>query len=364
MAQKIYTFDEIKARIIGRGSKSSKIEWLKNEAGFNETDAEATYRLVIMANPRPAPTRRQRREVREAAFELMHFTVGVELECTNVDRGRVRRICSERGIATHDDYNNYNHRDSRDSYKLMSDGSLRRSRGDSYGTCEIVTPILNDLASLKTVCEILNEAGAKVNKSCGLHVHFGASTFTDAQWRRIICNYGRIEAIIDGFMPASRRGDGCGWCHTITDHARVIERMPSPTFSQMRSVVAYGDASGARYHKVNLEAFARHHTIEFRQHAGTIDFAKIENWVKFLAGLLTYSIKNEALLEARTLNDLPFLTAEQKAFFKGRSNRFAERENREAVYAEAETVYNRPSRCGGYSQREADLAGAFAGLPM
>lgn len=358
MAQN-YTFDEIKARVIGRGSKASKIEWLTKEAGYTERDAESTYNLILMLNPRPAPTRRQRREVREATeavFQLMHFTVGVELECTNVNRNEVRRICAERGIATRDDFHDYNHRDSRDTYKLMSDGSLRRSRSDAYPTCEIVTPVLNDLASLKTVCEILNEAGASVNKSCGLHVHFGAARFTDAQWRRIICNYGRIERIIDAFMPASRRGDASQWCASIVEHARRIEARPGMTREAMRSEF------GGRYHKVNLEAFARHSTIEFRQHSGTIDFAKIENWVKFLAGLLTYSIQNEALLEARTIDDLPFLNREQKAFFKRRTNGHAERENRPAVYTEAEAVYNRPSRCGGYSQREADLAGAFAGL--
>ena len=358
MAQN-YTFDEIKARVIGRGSKASKIEWLTKEAGYTERDAESTYNLILMLNPRPAPTRRQRREVREATeavFQLMHFTVGVELECTNVNRSEVRRICAERGIATRDDFHDYNHRDSRDTYKLMSDGSLRRGRRDSYPTCEIVTPVLNDLSSLKTVCEILNEAGASVNKSCGLHVHFGAARFTDAQWRRIICNYGRIERIIDAFMPASRRGDTSQCCASIVEHARRIEARPGMTREAMRCEI------GGRYHKVNLEAFARHSTIEFRQHSGTIDFAKIENWVKFLAGLLTYSIQNEALLEARTLDDLPFLNREQKAFFKRRTNGHAEREHREAVYAEAETVYNRPSRCGGYSQREADLAGAFAGL--
>lgn len=309
-----FTFDEIRARIIGRGSKASKIDWLCKEAGFKAEDAEATYRLIMMVSPRPAATRRERREAREAVYELIHFTVGVEMECTNVNRSAVRRACDERGIATHDDYHCYNHRDSQDSYKLMSDGSLRPSRGDMYSTCEIVTPVLNDLSSLKTVCEVLNAAGCKVNKTCGLHVHFGAADFTDAQWRRIIINYARIEDIIDGFMAPSRQGDGCTWCRSIKNHARQIETMTDPTFAQMR--YAFGED---RYHKVNLEAFQRHHTIEFRQHAGTINFTKIENWVNFLAGLLTYSIKNEELLTATTIDELPFLSASQKRYFKSRS---------------------------------------------
>jgi len=309
-----YTFDEIRARIIARGSKAAKLFWLTNEAGFKPEDAEATYRLIMMIAPRPTATRRERREAREAFYELIHFTVGVELECTNVNRDAVRRACADRGIATHDDYNCYNHRDSQSSYKLMSDSSLRPTRGDTYGTCEIVTPVLNDLDSLKTVCDVLNDAGCKVNRTCGMHVHFGAADFTNAQWRRIILNYARIESIIDGFMAPSRKGDGCQWCRSIINHADEIERMYDPTFEDMRQAFRCD-----RYHKVNLEAFSRHKTIEFRQHAGTINFTKIENWVKFLAGLLTYSIKNEELLTATTVDELPFLSASQKRYFKSRA---------------------------------------------
>jgi hypothetical protein len=310
-----YTIDEIRARIIARGSKTSKIDWLTKEAGFSKADAENTYRLVMLSLPPVPVTRRVRRQV----FRLLHFTVGVEIECTNIDRIRVREICAERGIATTDDYHNYNHRDSSTNYKLMSDGSLSRSRGDRYMPCEIVSPVLRDLSSLSTVCDVINEAGAKVNRTCGLHVHFGASRFTDDQWRRIVINYGRIESVIDSFMPPSRRGRASQWCDTVVDHAAEFEARPGLTRGQMASWL------GSRYHKVNLEAYDRHQTIEFRQHAGTTEFKKIENWVNFLAGLLSYSIQNEELLTATTIDELPFLNARQKAYFNRRAAAFARR---------------------------------------
>lgn len=305
-----YTFDEITAKIIAVGGKASKINWLVNEAGYNRVDAESTYRLIMMLHPEAnVPASRR--------FRVQHFTVGVELECVNVNRDAVRLACAARGIATRDDYHNYNHCDSADTYKLMSDSSLHGDGDDVYDTCEIVTPVLNDLSSLKTVCEVLNAAGCKVNKSCGLHVHFGASRFTDAQWRRIVCNYGRIERIIDGFMPVSRRGNNSQWCDSIVEQALRVEARPGITRESIKYEI------GGRYHKVNLEAYSRHQTIEFRQHSGTINFEKIENWVNFLAGLLSYSIQNEALIEANTVEDLPFLTRAQKDFFKARTEALA-----------------------------------------
>lgn len=351
-----YTFDEITAKILANGSKASKIDWLCNEAGFTPTDAENTYRLIIAVNPRPAATRRQRREAREAAFELIHFTVGVELECVNVSRAAVRDACAARGIQTRDDFHNYNHNDSADTYKLMSDSSLRGGRRDRYQPCEIVTPVLNDLSSLKTVCEVLREAGAKVNKSCGLHVHFGAANFTVEQWRRIVINYARIEDIIDSFMPESRRENNSQWCASVKSAARDLECRDIDSFDIIRRQV------GGRYHKVNLEAFDCHHTIEFRQHAGTIEFTKIENWVNFLAGLLTYSINNTDILTATSIDELPFLSDAQKRFFKARANEFARREGRETRYEFRERRNDpAPRRThAGYDLRAADLASAFA----
>ena len=314
-----YTFDEITAKIIARGSKASKIEWLTKEAGFDKEAAESTYALIMRITPREAPTRRQRRERREAIFEVMHFTVGVEIECVNVNRARIRQACAEHGISTRDDFHNYNHSDSNDTYKLMSDSSLQSSRGDRYPTCEIVSPVLNTLESLKTVCDIINEAGAKANSSCGLHVHFGASSFSGEVWRRVILNYARIEDIIDSFMPQSRRASNSCWCGSVRAAARRIELYNYNDYRSIRNAI------GTRYSKVNLESFTRHNTIEFRQHGGTTNFEKIEKWINFLAAFLTWTINHEDLLTATTIDELPFLNAEQKRFFNGRRTYFANR---------------------------------------
>ncbi len=40
-----------------------------------------------------------------------------------------------------------------------------------------------------------------------------------------------------------------------------------------------------RYRSVNLLALAKHGTIEFRQHAGTLDPDKLGAWVRFLFAL-------------------------------------------------------------------------------
>ena len=72
-----------------------------------------------------------------------------------------------------------------------------------------------------------------------------------------------------------------------------------------------------RYFKVNAVAYDRHRTIEFRQHQGTTDYEKISKWVMFLAKLVEYSFKNECPT-CTTIEEIPFLNDEEKAYFTAR----------------------------------------------
>ena len=77
------------------------------------------------------------------------------------------------------------------------------------------------------------------------------------------------------------------------------------------------DMMNSRYYKINSHAYIRHQTIEFRQHSGTTDYEKISNWIAFLAALVKYSEKNE-ITACATIDEIPFLNAEQKAYFNNR----------------------------------------------
>ena len=54
------------------------------------------------------------------------------------------------------------------------------------------------------------------------------------------------------------------------------------------------------YKKVNICAFARHGTIEFRQHQGTLSFEKIVNWISFCQEFVNHSKKTS---NTKSIND-------------------------------------------------------------
>ena len=238
---------------------------------------------------------------RKGAFDFSKLTFGVEIECYNVLRESLISKGSQNGLNivsreyTHV-HTNY--------FKIVSDSSI-----EGQNSNEVVTPVLrgkNGLSDLEMLCKSLEEVGARVNRSCGLHVHIGAEKMTDAHYCRLVRNYQKFEMAIDSFMPLSRRMNNSRWCRTLFGHN--FEHCT--TKGEIAAELGYD-----RYHKVNAESYSRHKTIEFRQHSGTTSYDKISHWVMFLAKLVEYSYKNEAERYCETIEDLPFLNDEEKAYF-------------------------------------------------
>ena len=235
------------------------------------------------------------------------FTFGVEIECLMM---RSRFIERARDNRMQYEYQGYNHTDNRSYYKFVTDSSIH---GDNPIEC--VSPILegndNGFESLKNCCKTLNEADAKVNRSTGLHVHIGASGMTDEWFLNIFKNYKALEAIIDTFMAPSRRRDNNTFCKSLQGY----------NFDYACNTIADLQRKlSSRYYKVNPMSINRHGTIEFRQHQGTTDFEKISNWVRFCAELVQWSKENVLSNDALSIDNIPFITESEKAFFKSRAN--------------------------------------------
>lgn len=234
---------------------------------------------------------------------------GIEIEAYNCDRQRLARELQEAGINVV--VEGYNH-NTRNHWKLVTDGSLTGNN-----TFELVSPVLegeSGLRELQKVCWVLDFCDVKVNDSCGLHIHMDAADFTIETWRNLATTYRRLEPVIDSFMPNSRRHNH--YCKSLTgiSEQRIGE---AQTIEQLRH--AFGND---RYHKLNLEAYARHRTVEFRQHGGTTNFTKMENWIRFVANMITFAQQGTVNTRCQ-LSNIPFLTADQKTFFQLRTKKLA-----------------------------------------
>ncbi len=218
---------------------------------------------------------------------------GVEFEAYGVTQQKLKTELERLGIAV--EIEGYNHT-TREHWKIVSDASLSGSN-----TFELVSPVLHGEAGLEQVakvCKALKKCNALINKSCGMHIHFGANDFNLTQWKNLYKNYLNYEGVIDSFMPMSRRGNENQYCRSLMHHFRS-ERDAFAAIDSANNVkqISQKVSGSSRYFKINAESFFRHGTVEFRQHAGTIEIDKVLNWVKFLNNLIEFSKSNVSNLK-------------------------------------------------------------------
>lgn len=246
---------------------------------------------------------------RAGLWDVNALTIGCEFEICQFDREALQNEMARRGKTLH--YEGYNHTD-RNYYKVVSDSSLQ---GANPG--EVVTPILNNEGELEAICASLAEARAKVNRTCGLHVHFGrdcnGAKIEAAHILNIYRAYAACQNAINSILPSSRRNN---------NYCRVLRS----ELINVRSLSEAGRYITSRYFAINVNS--RHNTIEFRQHGGTIEFGKVSNWIKFLKALILWAKYNTPDREYATIDEVPFLEGELLTWFQRRAAYFARRENR------------------------------------
>jgi len=229
---------------------------------------------------------------------------GIEIELTLPHRSAT--LASRLGAVGIDCYvEGYNHR-TRDYWKITSDATVHG--GDGYSPMELVSPPLqgrDGLAQLETVCAVLAELDAKVNRSCGLHIHHDANDLDIEAWKLVAKCYVKHENTIDQLMAPSRRGNGNQWARSLRNS--YIGNTVAEVFARIDACNdnwSIQNVFRTRYVKLNLEASAVHGTIEFRQHHGTTNFAKIAAWTCLTQGFVTRSVAHKPVM-LRT-SDKPF----------------------------------------------------------
>jgi hypothetical protein len=228
-------------------------------------------------------------EILNLPFEYnFNRSFGIELEIYGATREDLIREITRAGIEI--EAQSYNHLTST-KWKIVTDGSISGANGN-----EIVSPVLSGLdgiEQIKKVCIGLNRANAKINNSCGFHVHFGAMDFNLDNFKNLLTSYTHLESKFDEIQPASRRANNNTYCKNISSIARTkemaITKIKSATsISNLRTSVF----NGGRYFKLNVQSFERHGTVEFRQHSGTTTFSKIKNWILICGRLVEYAKQN------------------------------------------------------------------------
>ncbi len=306
-------------------SKTKKMQMLF-ELGFTRSQVSQLmgvgYGFVqnVFAQTYPEKIRRRTfaEMIEDAIYRVNDFVFnlkfGVEIEAYGVEINNLMQALTAEGISVNAEA--YNHI-TRDNWKIVSDSSIT----GKY-PFELVSPVLegqDGLNQLQRVCRALKNKRAKVNKTCGLHIHFDTSNFTKKTWKNLLINYAELEIIIDSFMPESRRANNAYYAKSIRVE-NIKEKIASVNgrdISEMLTKIKNTLNLHSRFFKINIESYWRHRTVEFRQHSGTIEFDKISNWILFLARLVDYS-KTTKIDQADDSTLVKFLPGELISYIENR----------------------------------------------
>lgn len=244
---------------------------------------------------------------------------GVEIEMTGISRGDAAQVIADffsssvAGPFGHT-YFERRIRDRKDRvWKVMRDSSIHPQPSNDEFRVEVVTPPLNyeDIEDLQSIIRKLRENGAKVNNSCGIHIHVDGANHTPKSLLYLI-NFmvGRQDLIYESLEIGDR---GSRWCKKMNEKVlKALKSQRELTIMDVRNIW-YSDANDGyiggyssehynptRYHGVNLHAFFTKGTVEFRLFNSTLHAGKIKAYIQFCLAVSAWAITTTSHISFRS----------------------------------------------------------------
>jgi hypothetical protein len=184
-------------------------------------------------------------------------------------------------------------------WKLMSDSSIRAEQKSAYGyepttdmgyRVEMVTPKLTyeELPKFQECVRRVRKAGAKVNSSCGLHVHVDAANHNRQSLKNLIgIMYSKEDILFKALQVDENRASR--WCQKVREpmlqEARRLSSEETKDFTKLENIWYEGDNGSnehynwTRYYALNLHSVFYRGTVEWRCFNSTLHAGRAAAYV-------------------------------------------------------------------------------------
>ncbi len=234
---------------------------------------------------------------------------GIEIEMTGLTRCAAAKIIAghfgSEAVHVGGGYDSYTIRDTQNrQWKIVSDASIhcRNRRNESASrdySVEFVSPICRyeDIETIQEIVRKLRSGGAKVNDSCGIHVHVDASSHTPKTLRNIV----NIMAAKEELLYKALQVDVARERYCQKADTRFLDELNHRKPKSMNEVerLWYNGSGGryehyddTRYHALNLHSVFSKGTIEFRLFNSTLHAGEIKSYIQ-----LCLAISHQALVQ-------------------------------------------------------------------
>ena len=197
------------------------------------------------------------------------------------------------------------------TWTLMSDASIKgekkvgektyeRTTSKEYRV-EMVTPILTyeEQPKLQEAVRTVRHAGAKVNESCGMHIHVDGANHTAKSLKNILSiMYSKEDLLFRALQVKNSRVTYCQ--KTREDILMKIRAEKNLTMTRIAEIW-YEDKNwewhanthydNSRYHALNLHAMFSKGTVEFRLFNSTLHAGKVKAYINLALAISAQAIR-------------------------------------------------------------------------
>lgn len=194
-------------------------------------------------------------------------------------------------------------------WKVTADSSICAPR---HLQAEVVSPVLtySDLPNLQEVVRAVRRAGARVNESCGIHIHIDASPFE----ARTLTNFAKLvykqEPLIFRALGVSQRRQGTYtrpmdrdfMLRLEADRPETMEDLNEDWYGRVNSNPTHYD--NTRYHGTNFHNVWYRGTVEFRYFEATLHAGEVKAYIHLCLAMAAKALNARAAVsEQRTYNE-------------------------------------------------------------
>lgn len=258
-------------------------------------------------------------------IDLRDQKFGIELEFTGITRETAANVIAEYydtyskhmgGI-----YDKYVVRDEqRREWKIMSDSSIipQASVPSDYDSgqykCEFVTPVCkySDIEAIQDIVRLLRQKRAKVNYSCGIHVHVDGAAYDERSLRNLVnIMFSKEDILARALNIEEDRLDQ--WCkkadRTFVEKLNRSKRPPPMneqrdmwynTRDSLRCTFSHYDPT--RYHMLNLHSYHSNGNIEFRCFNSTLHAGKVKAYIQFCLAVSAQALNQKRARTQQTVS--------------------------------------------------------------
>ena len=245
---------------------------------------------------------------------------GIEIEMTGLSRATAAKVLAgywnTEATYVGGTYDSYVVRDDEGrQWKLVSDASIRCQNRDGSSaskrnSVEFVSPICKyeDIPKIQEMIRLLKNNGARVNDSCGIHVHVDASPHTAQTLKNVVNIMASKEDIL--YKALKVQVDRERYCKkadlrfldAINNHRpRTLSEIEQMWYNGASRRYQHYDDS--RYRALNLHSVFSKGTIEFRLFNSTLHAGEVKSYIQLCLAISHQGLVQKSASRARTQSE-------------------------------------------------------------